>query len=385
MNPMNEIYLDNAATTRMSPEVLDAMMPYLTDAYHNPSAIYKSTFKVRDAIQRAREQVAAAVNADPDQVFFTSGGTEADNWIVSHSGAKQIITSAIEHKAILNACFRRVGQGKASLTRIPVDAEGFVDMEVLEKSLPKRERPLVTIMAANNEIGSVQPLRQIGELTHQMGGLFHTDAVQAIGAIPINMLDMNIDFLSMSAHKFHGPKGVGALCCHTEYRNIPAAMIVGGSQQLNMRAGTENVAGIVGMGKAAELAVKDMETRNAKIAALRSELFELIFENIPDVRLNGTYYSIDRLPNNLSVSFKDVDGQQLLAMLDNRGICVSAGSACNAESIRPSHVLEAIGVPPEYIGGTIRFSLSDATTEEEIVFTANTVADCVVNIRRMDT
>ena len=381
----HEIYMDNAATTRMLPEVLDAMMPYLTDAYHNPSAIYKSTFKVRDAIQRAREQVAAAVNADPDQVFFTSGGTEADNWIVSRSGAKQIITSAIEHKAILNACLRRVAQGKASLTSIPVDAEGFVSMEVLEKSLPKSERTLVTIMAANNEIGSVQPLRQIGGLTHQMGGLFHTDAVQAIGAIPIDMLDMHIDFLSMSAHKFHGPKGIGALCCNTEYRNFPVAMIVGGSQQLNMRAGTENVAGIVGMGKAAELAVKDMETRNAKIAALRGKLAELIFKNIPDVRLNGTCYFIDRLPNNLSVSFKGVESQQLLAMLDTRGICVSAGSACNAESVRPSHVLLAIKVPEEYVDGTIRFTLGIDTTEDDVTYTANAVAECVKAIREMNT
>lgn len=380
-----EIYMDNAATTRMLPEVLDAMMPYLTDAYHNPSAIYKSTFKVRDAIQRAREQVAAAVNADPDQVFFTSGGTEADNWIIRGCGIDRIITSEIEHKAVLNACKLMAKERGTNTYIVPVDESGMLDMEKFQDKIRRAGWPFLTsVMAANNEIGTIQPLRDIGTLTHQMGGLFHTDAVQAIGAIPIDMLDMHIDFLSMSAHKFHGPKGIGALCCNCSYNLIPKPLIVGGSQQLNMRAGTENVAGIVGMGKAAELAVKDMETRNAKIAALRGKLFELIFENIPDMRLNGTCYCIDRLPNNLSVSFKGVESQQLLAMLDTRGICVSAGSACNAGSVRPSHVLLAIKVPEEYADGTIRFTLGIDTTEDDVTYTANAVAECVKAIREMN-
>lgn len=385
---MKEIYLDNAATTQMYIGVYDAMRPYLLDDYHNPSAIYKSTFKIREAIEHAREQIAKAVNCDPDLVFFTSGGTEADNWIIREFLTSHIYTSTIEHKAVLEACHKREKETYTQVTYIPVDMNGAIHLGKLDSELAKApKRPLVSIMTANNEIGTIQPLRTIGKLAYEADGFFHTDAVQAIGTVPIDMQKMGINFLSMSAHKFHGPKGIGALCCNVEARDVPIPFIVGGSQQFNMRAGTENVPAIVGMGKAIELTMRNMDERNTNIGRLRDYLQDLIISDVPEVIVNGGYepYSDHpkRLPNNLNVSFKGIDGQQLLAMLDNRGISVSAGSACNAEDVRPSHVLTAIKVPKEYINGTIRFSLSEYTTKDDIVYTAMVVTESVKALREM--
>lgn len=375
-----EVYLDNAATTRLDAEVLDAMMPYLTDSFHNPSAIYGGTFSVREAIETAKKQIASAVGCEPDEVFFTSGGTEADNWAI-RGYASNTIVSAIEHKAILELSHRMRPYFK--FREIPVTSSGVIDLVELANSLRTGDFRLVSVMYANNEIGTIQPLKEISGRAHQMGALFHTDAVQAIGHVPVDMRKLGVDMLSMSAHKFHGPKGIGALCVRKQKNGqYPlGAYIVGGSQQKGMRAGTENVPGIVGMGKAIELAARDLQKNAEHEAKLRNLLRELIVSSVPDVRLNGPEPDSARLPNNLNLSFKDVEGQQLLLMLDLWHVSVSAGSACNTESISPSHVLQAIQVPQEYIQGTVRFSLSKDTTEEEIRYAAQRVGQCVKTLR----
>ena len=378
------IYMDNAATTRMLPEVLEAMLPYMTEQFYNPSAIYAPTFPIREAIAHAKEQIARAVNCDPDGVYFTSGGTEGDNWVlqstVNYMYCRGVITTPIEHKAVLNTCRYLHDDMRVPVTYVPVDHDGLVDLDELDNAARRFPNALISVMTANNEVGTVEPISVIGKIAKKYGNLFHTDAVQAVGGVAVDMKFMNLNYLTMSAHKFHGPKGIGAVCV----RNAKLKpLMFGGLQQGGLRPGTENVAAIVGMGKAIELAGKDKAERAGTVAALREELRRQIAAKVPDVFFNG--HPMIRLPNNLSVSFVGVDAQQLLMMLDNAGICVSAGSACNSVDIYPSHVLTALEVPKKAIKGTLRFTLGDDTTKDDVGYVAAKVAECVKMLREMNT
>ena len=380
----NLIYMDNAATTSLSPEVLDAMMPYLTDEYWNPSAIYSPTFPVREAISHAKEQIARAVNCEPDNVYFTSGGTEGDNWVlqsaVNYMYCYGVITTQIEHKAILNTCRYLHDDMRVPVTYVPVDRDGLLDLDEMCNAARRFPNAIISVMTANNEVGTIEPISKVGEIAARYGNLFHTDAVQAVGSVAVDMQFMNLNFLTMSAHKFHGPKGIGAVCV----RNAKLKpLMFGGLQQGGLRPGTENVAAIVGMGKAIELAEKGKAERAGRITALREELRRQIAANVPDVIFNG--HPLIRLPNNLSVSFVGVDAQQLLIMLDNAGILASAGSACNTVDIYPSHVLTALEVAKNAINGTLRFTLGDDTTEGDVGYVAAKVAECVKMLRGMNT
>lgn len=378
------IYMDNAATTRMLPEVLEAMLPYMTEQFYNPSAIYAPTFPIREAIAHAKEQIARAVNCDPDGVYFTSGGTEGDNWVlqstVNYMYCRGVITTPIEHKAVLNTCRYLHDDMRVPVTYVPVDHDGLVDLEELDNAARRFPNALISVMMANNEVGTIEPISKVGEIASKYGNLFHTDAVQAVGTLAIDMPFQNINFLTMSAHKFHGPKGIGAVCV----RNAKLKpLLYGGLQQGGLRPGTENVAAIVGMGKAIEIANKTKLERNVKAISLREELRNRIKQKLSGVYENG-HWAI-RLPNNLSLSFEGVDAQQLLMMLDNASICVSAGSACNTVDINPSHVLTALEVPKKAIKGTLRFSLGDDTTEEDMDYVAQKVVEFVNVLREMNT
>lgn len=378
------IYMDNAATTRTLPEVLDAMMPYLTDEYWNPSAIYSPTFPVREAISHAKEQIARAVNCDPDGVYFTSGGTEGDNWVlqstVNYMYCRGVITTPIEHKAVLNTCRYLHDDMRVPVTYVPVDHDGLVDLDELDNAARRFPNALISVMMANNEVGTIEPISKVGEIAAKYGNLFHTDAVQAVGTLAIDMPFQKINFLTMSAHKFHGPKGIGAVCV----RNAKLKpLLYGGLQQGGLRPGTENVAAIVGMGKAIEIADNSKTKRAVTMAIYRERLKDKITSAVSGVVFNG--HPKIRLPNNLSVSFEGVDAQQLLMMLDNASICVSSGSACNTVDINPSHVLVALEVPKKAIKGTIRFSIGDDTTEEDVDYVAQKVAEFVNVLRGMNT
>ena len=378
------IYMDNAATTRMLPEVLEAMLPYMTEQFYNPSAIYAPTFPIREAIAHAKEQIARAVNCDPDGVYFTSGGTEGDNWVlqstVNYMYCRGVITTPIEHKAVLNTCRYLHDDMRVPVTYVPVDHDGLVDLDELDNAARRFPNALISVMTANNEVGTVEPISVIGKIAKKYGNLFHTDAVQAAGSLPIDMPFMGLNFLTMSAHKFHGPKGIGAVCV----RNAKLKpLMYGGLQQGGLRPGTENVAAIVGMGKAIEIADNSKTKRAVTMAIYRERLKDKITSAVSGVVFNG--HPKIRLPNNLSVSFEGVDAQQLLMMLDNASICVSAGSACNTVDINPSHVLVALEVPKKAIKGTIRFSLGDDTTEEDVDYVAQKVAEFVNVLRGMNT
>ena len=377
------VYADNAATTKLSPAVLEAMMPYLTEEYGNPSSLYRFGNHAKRAIEQARKEVADVLGAEPFEILFTGGGTEADNWVkeimrsLKARGKNHFITSAVEHHALLHSAQRLQKEG-FEVTFIPVDREGQIDPEQVRAAI-QPETGLVSIMFANNEIGTIYPIQEIGAICRQAGVLFHTDAVQAAGHLPINVKEMNIDLLSLSAHKFHGPKGVGAFYCR---RGIPLpSLIDGGAQERSKRAGTENVAGIVGLGAALRLANEEMSEASARVSAMRDRLIDGILQTVPMCRLNGPRHN--RLPGNCNISFLGIEGESLLLRLDLAGIAASSGSACASSSLDPSHVLLAIGLPHEVAHGSVRLSLSDYNTEEDVDYILEKLPEIVSTLRSM--
>ncbi|WP_132995761.1 cysteine desulfurase NifS [Sporanaerobacter acetigenes] len=379
----NYIYMDNAATTPTKKEVLAEMLPYFSEKYGNPSSIYSLGGQSKNAVEKAREQVAIALGAKAKEIYFTSGGSEADNWAIKgiafanrHKG-NHIITSKIEHHAVLHTCEFLERQG-FKITYLDVDEYGVVDIEQLKNSITD-ETILISIMFANNEIGTIQPIKEIGEIAKEKGVYFHTDAVQAIGNIKIDVNELNIDLLSLSAHKFHGPKGVGALYIRQGVKLDN--LIEGGAQEKNRRAGTENVPGIVGLGKAIELAYENLDEHNEKLINLRERLIKGIFDNIDDVRLNG--HPTNRLPGNTNFCFKYIEGESLLLSLDIEGVAGSSGSACTSGSLDPSHVLLAIGLPHEIAHGSLRLTLGDFNTEEEVDYVVEKLIPIVQRLRDM--
>ena len=378
-----KVYMDNAATTKLSPDVLNAMMPYLTDIYGNASSVHAFGREAREGVEHARNQVAAAINASPDEIFFTAGGTESDNMAikgVAHKYAKKgkhIITTAIEHHAVLHTCEALEKEGY-EVTYLPVDEDGLISVEQVRAAM-RDDTLLVTVMFANNEVGTIEPIAEIGALCRERNVLFHTDAVQAVCHIPIDVRAMNIDLMSISAHKFHGPKGIGALYCRKGIVLEP--VIVGGAQERKRRAGTENVAGIVGLGAAIARAHKNMSADMARVSALRDKLISGILKNIPHVKLNG--HPTQRLPQNVNFSIRYIEGESILLMLDINGIAASSGSACTSGSLDPSHVLLAMGIPHEIAHGSLRLTLSDMTTDEEVDYVLETLTKTVKRLRDM--
>lgn len=381
---MQRVYLDNAATTMVRQEVLDAMIPAFTTYYGNPSSLHEFARDAGKLVDEARAKVAAAIGAKPDEIVFTGGGSESDNMVLRGVAAankkkgKHIITSAVEHHAVLYTLQAMEREGVAELTILPVDEYGLVTAEQVKDAI-RDDTVLVSIMFANNEVGTIMPVAEIGKVCREKGVLFHTDAVQAVGHVPINVTEMNIDMLSMSAHKFHGPKGVGALYIKKGVR-VPA-LIIGGGQEKKRRAGTENVPGIVGMGRALELAVEHMEANALNVGALRDKLMKAIPAAIPEVKLNG--HPTKRLPNNVNFSIRYIEGESILLMLDINGIAASSGSACTSGSLDPSHVLLAMGLPHEIAHGSLRLTLSEFTTEQEIDYVLDLLPQIVQRLRDM--
>ena len=378
------IYLDNAATTKTAPEVLEAMLPYFTEYYGNPSSIYDFAANSKEAVTNARSRIAQVLNAKSNEIYFTAGGSEADNWALkaAYEAYKEkgnhIITTKIEHHAILHTCEYLEKVRGARVTYLDVDENGIVRLEDLEKAITP-ETILISGMFANNEIGAIQPIKEIGMIAREHGILFHTDAVQAFGQLPIDVDEYNIDMLSSSAHKINGPKGIGFLYIRKGVKI--RSFVHGGAQERKRRAGTENVPGIVGYGAAAERAVNTMEERTAKEIQLRDYLISRLTSEIPYVKLNGD--PVKRLPNNVNVSFQFIEGESLLLMLDSYGICGSSGSACTSGSLDPSHVLLAIGLPHEIAHGSLRLTLSEETTKEDLDYTVEKLKEIVQNLRNM--
>ena len=377
------IYLDNAATTKTAPEVVEAMLPYFSEAYGNPSSIYSLAGESRKAVDQARETIAKALGARPEEIYFTAGGTESDNWALKAAAefyrkkGNHIITTRIEHHAVLHSCQWLEKQG-FEVTYLNVDENGVVRLEELKAAI----RPttiLISVMYANNEIGTIQPIREIGEIAHEHGILFHTDAVQAFGQLPIQVDDCHIDMLSASGHKLNGPKGIGFLYIRKGVKI--RSFIHGGAQERKRRAGTENVPGIVGLGKAVERAVGTMEERTETERRLRDYLIDRVLKEIPYARLNG--HRSQRLPNNANFSFQFIEGESLLIMLDMEGICGSSGSACTSGDLDPSHVLLAIGLPHEIAHGSLRLTLNEEITKEELDYVVDTLKRIVEKLRGM--
>lgn len=377
------IYLDNAATTKVYPEVLDAMLPYFTEYYGNPSAVYSFAGEAEKAVAKARETIASAIGAKTDEIYFTGGGSESDNWALKATAeayapkGKHIITTAIEHHAILHTAAWLEKQG-FEVTYVGVDENGTVKLDELEAAI-RPDTILISVMAANNEIGTIQPLKEIGAIAKKHGVLFHTDAVQAFAHVPINVDEMNIDMLSASGHKINGPKGIGMMYIRKGVKIL--SFVHGGAQERRRRAGTHNVPGIVGMGKATEIAIRDMDKDTAYEAKLRDHLIERVLEEIPYTRLNG--HRTNRLPNNANFCFRFIEGESMLILLDQAGICGSSGSACTSGSLDPSHVLLAIGLPHEIAHGSLRLTLSPETTMEEIDYTVDTLKKIIERLRGM--
>ena len=377
------IYVDHSATTPLKQEVLDAMMPYFTQNFGNASTVYAEGREAKKAVSLAREQVAKAIGADVKEIYFTGSGTEADNWAIrgvakaNKAKGNHIITSAVEHHAVLHTCQDLEKEG-FEVTYLPVDEFGMVSAEDVKNAI-KDTTILVTIMMANNEIGTIMPIEEIGKVTKAAGVIFHTDAVQAIGMIDIDVNKMNIDLLSMTGHKFYGPKGSGALFVRQGVKIAP--FITGGAQERSKRAGTENVASIVGLGKAIELATTDIEGHTAKLRAMRDRLIDRILEEIPYTRLNG--HRTQRLASNSNISFEFIEGESLLLMLDMQGISASSGSACTSGSLDPSHVLLAIGLKHEIAHGSLRVSFGDSNTPEDADRIVDSLKTIVARLREM--
>lgn len=373
----NIIYLDHAATTGVKEEVLKEMLPFFSTEYGNPSSLYTIGRKAKRAMEQARERVARAINAKPKEIYFTGCGTESDNLAIKgiahslKSKGNHIITSKIEHHAVLNSC-KTLEQEGFEVTYLNVDEDGLINLGELQNAI-KDKTILITIMTANNEIGTIEPIEEIGKIARANNIYFHTDSVQAIGNIKIDVRKMNIDSLSMSAHKFYGPKGVGALYMRED---VPFEKLQdGGHQEKNKRAGTENVAEIVGLGKAIELADKNLEEYNNKLLELRDYYISEVEKNIPEAKLNG--HRKKRLAGNANISFKGIDGGDLLLKLDEKGICVSTGSACSSGSTEPSHVLTAIGLEPEYLRGSLRVTFGNENTKEDVDYLIKNLVEII--------
>ena len=380
---MSKIYADNAATAALSPEVLGDMMPYLTTIYSNPSSMYSFANEAEKAVYQAREDIAQAINAEAREIFFTSGGSESDNWAIKgvanalkKKGKNHIITSRFEHHAVLHTCDALAKEG-FEITLLEVHQDGLIRPEELEKAI-RDTTAIVSIMYANNEIGTIQPIKEIGAICKTHGVIFHTDAVQAMGNVHIDVKAQNIDMLSMTGHKLHGPKGCGALYIRKGIR--PQILIDGGAQERGMRAGTENVAGIVGLASAVKRAVTTIDKRAEKLTKMRNKLIDSLLK-IERSRLNGDRNK--RLPGNINMCFEGIEGEALLLRLDMMGICASSGSACTSGSLDPSHVLLAIGLPHEIAHGSLRLSFSDDTTDSEIDYIAKCVSQVVDYLRSM--
>ena len=381
---MQRIYLDNAATTAVSPEVLAAMLPYFTQLYGNASSVHGAGREAKRALENARRQVARALNAAaPQEIYFTGGGSESDNWAIKGAAlahrerGRHIITTAIEHHAVLNTCHFLEGQG-FEVTYLPVDEYGQVSAEAVVRAI-RPDTVLVSVMAANNEIGTLQPVAEIGAICRARGVLFHTDAVQAVGAIPMDVQAMQIDLMSLSAHKLHGPKGVGALYVRKGVKLAP--LIHGGAQERGLRAGTENLPGAVGLGKAIEIAAENLTAASGALRSLRDQLISGIMALVPDVRLNG--HPANRLPGNANLSFDRVEGEALLLRLDLAGVAASSGSACTSGTLEPSHVLEAIGLRPDDVHSALRFSLGTDNTQADIDALLRILPPIVADLRAM--
>ena len=377
------IYLDNAATTKTSEEVVAAMLPYFTEYYGNPSSVYEFASESKKAVSNARRTIAETLGAQENEIYFTAGGSEADNWALKataeayQSKGKHIITTKIEHHAILHTAEYLEKRG-FEITYIGVDENGVVKVDELEKAI-RPDTILISVMFANNEIGTIQPIKEIGEIAKKHGVLFHTDAVQAYGQLPINVDELHIDMLSSSGHKLNGPKGIGFLYIRKGVKI--RSFVHGGAQERKRRAGTENVPGIVGYGKAAEIAAKTMKERTAKEIEMSDHLIDRVLAEVPYTRLNG--HRTNRLPNNANFSFQFVEGESLLILLDNNGICASSGSACTSGSLDPSHVLLAIGLPHEIAHGSLRLTLSAETTMEDIDFVVDCIKQIIERLRSM--
>lgn len=380
---MKRVYMDNAATTALRRDVLDAMMPYLTDIYGNPSSLHYFGQEAHKAVENARHQVASALNAEDNEIVFTGCGTEADNMALKgiaekyQSKGKHIITSSVEHHAILHTCEYLEKHG-FEVTYLPVDEYGMVKAEQVRDAI-RSDTILVSVMFANNEVGTIMPIKEIGAVCREKGVFFHTDAVQAVGHVAIDVKAMNIDLLSLSAHKLHGPKGVGAL--YIRKGIVVPPLLHGGAQERRKRAGTENVAGIVGLGKAIEIACSDIEDTAKRMCYLRDKLINGIEASIPEVKLNG--HRTERLPGNVNFSIKYIEGESILLMLDINGIAASSGSACTSGSLDPSHVLLAMGMPHETAHGSLRLTLGDDTTEDDIDYVLEALPEIVVKLRKM--
>ncbi len=377
------IYLDNAATTKTAPEVVEAMLPYFTEFYGNASSVYSFAGNSKEAMSKARESIANALGAKENEIYFTAGGSEADNWALKATAeaykakGNHIITTKIEHHAILHTC-EYLEKNGYEVTYLDVDENGVVKLDQLKKAI----RPttiLISVMFANNEIGTMEPIKEIGEIAKENGILFHTDAVQAFGQVPINVDELNIDMLSSSGHKLNGPKGIGFLYIRKGVKI--RSFVHGGAQERKRRAGTENIPGIVGYGAAVERAMRTMKERTDKEIELRDYLIDRVLKEVPYTRLNG--HRTNRLPNNANFSFQFVEGESLLIMLDQHGICGSSGSACTSGSLDPSHVLLAIGLPHEIAHGSLRLTLSEETTKEDIDFVIEVIKEIVARLRSM--
>ncbi|MCI8295000.1 MAG: cysteine desulfurase NifS [Lachnospiraceae bacterium] len=377
------IYLDNAATTRTRPEVVEAMLPFFTQYYGNPSSVYDLAGVSKKAVGDARQILADSIGAKPQEIYFTAGGSESDNWAIKAAAeayqqkGRHIITSKVEHHAVLHTCQYLEKQG-FEVTYLDVDEHGVVKLEELKKAI-RPDTILISVMFANNEIGTMEPVKAIGQLAKENGILFHTDAVQAYAHVPIDVDAYHIDMLSASGHKLNGPKGIGFLYIRTGVKI--RSFIHGGAQERKRRAGTENVPGIVGLGKAAQLAMATMEERAAKEKALRDYLIRRVLAEVPYTRLNG--HPTDRLPNNANFAFQFIEGESLLIMLDMAGVCGSSGSACTSGSLDPSHVLLAIGLPHEIAHGSLRLTLSEETTREDINYVVGEIKRIVERLRSM--
>ena len=381
---MKTTYMDYSATTYVKPEVLDAMMPFFTEKFGNPSSFYGISRETKMAVDNARAQVAKAINCDPNEVYFTGGGSEADNWAIKGIATahmkkgNHIITTKIEHHAVLHTCefLEKFG---FEVTYLDVNEEGFIDLKQLESAITDKTI-LVSIMFANNEIGTIQPIKEIGAICREKKVLFHTDAVQAIGSVPVDVKEMNIDLLSLAGHKLYGPKGIGALYIRKGVRIDN--LIHGGGQERGRRAGTENIPGVVGLGKAIEIATENIEENRARLTVLRDKLIDGVLERIPYARLNGPRGD-KRLPGNSNISFEFIEGESILLSLDFEGICAFSGSACTSGSLDPSHVLLAIGLPHEKAHGSLRTTLGAASTEEDVEKLLNELPPIIERLRNM--
>lgn len=377
------IYMDNAATTPVKPEVLDAMLPYFTEKFGNPSSIYSISSENKKAITDAREVIAKTINTTPENIYFTAGGSESDNWALKAtadayaSKGKHIITTKIEHHAILHTCEYLETKG-FEITYLDVDENGLVKLDELTAAI-RPDTILISVMFANNEIGTIEPIAEIGKIAHEHGVLFHTDAVQAYTQVPIDVEAMNIDMMSTSGHKINGPKGIGFLYIRKGVKI--KSFIHGGAQERHRRAGTENVTGIIGLAKAAEIATVNMKERTAEEIKVRDHLIERIEKEIPYAKLNGD--RVKRLPNNVNFSFQFVEGESMLILLDSKGICASSGSACTSGSLDPSHVLLAIGLPHEIAHGSLRLTISDQITMEDADYVVDNLKEIVNHLREM--